>query len=192
MSWVLAVFKFARERGDEELAQDAEAVILDEVGLTQAFTYKGTSVIPAPRVKGEKKQGPVDDNRDRLRLVLCDAGIRKLKVGRNFWKDDEGNLDVILARELREDGVWDDELVTMAQHADLPKLCLSIAYRGWSGREGFEAWIDDTLENRKIMGRDACHFVHAGPDGIWWRYDWKPELDAEGKSNNHYLKRRQR
>jgi hypothetical protein len=166
MAPLLAIFKFARERGDNELALAAEAVILDEVGLTQAFMFKGTSVIPAPRVKDEKGQGPVDVNRDRLSWVLRGADLRKIKTGKSFWKDDEGNLDVILARELVESRVWDDELIVMAIHSD------------------------DTPENRKVMGRDGCHFVHAAPDGIWWRVDWEPELDAEGKSNNHHLKKK--
>jgi hypothetical protein len=194
MAPLLAIFKFARERGDNELALAAEAVILDEVGLTQAFMFKGTSVIPAPRVKDEKGQGPVDVNRDRLSWVLRGADLRKIKTGKSFWKDDEGNLDVILARELVESRVWDDELIVMAIHSDLPLLYLDIKMNttqsGGGSHYGFEAWIDDTPENRKVMGRDGCHFVHAAPDGIWWRVDWEPELDAEGKSNNHHLKKK--
>lgn len=202
MASVLAVFKFATTSDrtgqpatsrhiDPELAEAAESVILDEIGLTQAFMYKGMSVIPAPRVKDEKGQGPIDANRDRLSWVLRGIDHKKLKVGRNYWHDDEGNLDVILARELVEKGTWSDEHIFAAEHADLPKLYLPINTRHWTGNvEQFEAWIDDTPENRKVMGKDACHFVHAGEDGVWWRYDWEPELDADGKSNNHYLQKK--
>lgn len=192
MSWVLAVFKFASSEShfDPGLAREASIVILDEIALTQAFTYKGTSAIPAPRVKDEKGQGPIDGNRDRLSLVLQGIDPRKIKAGRNFWKDD-GNLDVILARELIESRSWHVALIQNAQEAELPKLYLNIEmFTTTNG--GFEARIPDTPENRKTMGRDACHFVHAGEDGIWWRYDFEPELDAEGKSNNHFPEKKRR
>lgn len=193
MAPILAIFKFATTSDrhiDPALAEDAEVVILDEIGLTQAFMYKGTSVIPAPRVKDEKGQGPVDANRDRLSWVLRGIDPRKLKVGRNYWRDDEGNLDVILARELVEKGTWGAELTWAAEHADLPvNLHLPIIAEHLV-EGGFTAYIPDTPENRKTMGKDACHFVHAGEDGVWWRYDWEPELDADGKSNNHYLQKK--
>lgn len=185
---LLAIFKFARARGDEELKEGAENIILDEVGLTSSYTYKGTSVIPAPRVKDEKGQGPIDRNRDRLSLILQGVDADSLRVGRNFWKDDDGNLDVILAREVTESGLWDHELIEMARRADLPKLYLPIEDSQFGPQGGFEAWITDTPNNRKTMGRDGCHFVHVGEDGIWWRYDWEEEVNTTtGTSNNHYL-----
>lgn len=190
MAPLLAIFKFARARGDEELEEDAEEVILDEVGLTSSFTFKGVSVIPAPRVKDEKGHGPIDSNRDRLSLILQGVDVDSLRVGHNFWKDDD-NLDVIIARELAESGLWDDELIVMSKHAVTPKLYIPITinFNPIIGG-GFEAWIPDTPDNRRTMGKDGCHFVHAGEDGIWWRYDWEEEINpTTGASNNHYLSR---
>lgn len=184
VAMVLGILKWAVIRNHQTLITYCVTTICGEVALTQRYQYKGKSAIPAPRIKDEKSQSPLDANRDRIALMATGYSTSKIRAGKNFWQDEEGNFDCILMRELIEDNVWSDVQMRTARVGFLPRLYLPInSVTLGTTSDGYEAWIVRTPEAEKAMGKDGCHFVHNAPDGVWWKYDWKDEIvrDSDGK-----------
>lgn len=191
VTMILGILKFATARDNQTLIDHCVKVMCGEVGLTLAYQYKGVSIIPAPRIKNEKKQEPLDSNRDRIAAMATGANPSSIRAGKDFWQDEEGNFDCILMRQLVEEGIWSDNMMRQARLALVPKLYLPIqSFSLPSG--GFEALIRQTPEAEKAMGKDGCHFVHAGEDGFWWKFDWNDEIIKPKKPVRTVTGQRQR
>lgn len=187
------------ELAHKKLADACRQTIYDECGFCLAFQYKppkgpALTIAPAPRIKDDadktvkgghasKLQAPIDKNRDRF---LSLATGKQIRARKEFWQDDAGNLDVILMNEMLRDGLWTVMDIQNCKLGKLPKLYLPIKTRLLFYVGGFEGWLVDTPEARRACGKDACHFVHAGINGVWWRYDWDDA--GENNQNNHYWK----
>lgn len=175
---VAGVLKWAHARGHVPLFAAALDFMRDEAWLDLAHTYNGRCILPAPRVKDEKGQGPLDGYRDVfVALVLGD----RVKKSARYWSQ-PGAIAVATVREV--DWVTGGELFRELRKASMPRLYLPIR-REHLQREridegtltidaaGFRSWIERTPEAERAMGRDGCNWVSAGPDGLAWGYDWE-------------------
>ena len=170
---VIGVYRECHRRNDIELGSLCEEVILNEIGLDRAFRFGKKVVMPAPRIKGgpeERKlqMQPFDGYRD---VFLALALGETVKRPARYWAEDQA-IAVAVMRDLVKSEIWDDEKQAEARRTLMPPLYLPTLSRPLPD-DGFVAWIEDTEEARRAMGKDACHWVRcAGKNDITWGYDF--------------------
>jgi hypothetical protein len=140
----------------------------NEVALNLAFRWEGETVLPAPRVKDEKGQGPRDGYRDVWTALAAGEVSRELKRGEKFYRADQA-IACWAMREAWRVGLMGQGVVGTT----VPKLYLPILRRELDGG-GFLAWIEDTPNARKAMGKDGCNWVRCAPAEVTWGVDWAP------------------
>lgn len=159
---VLGVLKWALIREDAQMIIACVGFLDDELGLDEAHLWRNRIILPAPRVKNEKGQRPIDGNRDLfVRMV---NGYKPRKRAK-FWAEPQN----IVAATLRE--ILRSEPQLFAPPHAYPKLHLPILKTELPGG-GFIAWIEKTPEAEHAMGRDGCNWVRCAPDGVTYGFDW--------------------
>jgi|SRR6185295_2704966 len=178
---VLGGLKFALKRDNARMRDACFGFLLAEIGLNRAFRWKGRVILPAPRVKDEKEEGPIDGYRDVVTALALGERVRKPE---RYWTEPlavaAATMKELLSLSPRQPGAHRPPVLTAAQirlfqSAPLPKLYLPILRRDLADG-GYIAWIEDTPEARAAMGRDACHFVRCAPDGETWGYDFAKQI----------------
>ena len=170
---VLGVLIMAGKRLHEGKAPDWARDLWDtgftflkaEIGLDRAFRWKGRSIIPCPRAKDEKQEGPIDGYRD---VVTALALGEKVNKPTHYWTDDQA----IAASSMRQllpllGPAYKHDLAM----APMPSLMFPIHSKSLDGG-GFIAWIEDTPEARTAFGHDALNWVRCTPANVDWGYDW--------------------
>jgi hypothetical protein len=154
---IVALLKFAHQRGDETLVDKAKTIILNEIGLDRQFFWKGKVYVPGPRIKDK----PWDGYRDVFyRLAIGE----KVKKGSDYWNK-EGSIAVTTLRDLTNDGVWDEEMQSKARSASMPNLYLPINIKQL-GDGGWIASIDKTPESEAASRLEGlCDWVRCADDG---------------------------
>ena len=162
---VLGGLKWALRRGDSEIVIATTTFVADEIGLDLEHRYGGRVCLPAPRVKDEKHEAPLDGYRDvAVALVLGE----RVKKNSRYWEEPLATAVATLRELLGKHKGLRDTL----REAQMPKLYLPIIKTQLEDG-GFRAEIEDTPEARKAMGRDGCHVVEIGPQGARWKVDWE-------------------
>lgn len=169
----------AIKRGEapgSEIRQECLDFLVNEVGLDSEYEFRGRVVLPCPRVKDEKDQQPMDGTRDEFLAVIRRGGLPKKQKN---W--DHPQMFVLrLLRDLftlrataKVQPLTATELLPL-RVGKMPRLLLPIEKVQLTREEGYWAFIKDTPEARKIMGKDCCNWVYNGPDGIKFGVDWEP------------------
>lgn len=176
MHWTFSVgavvggLKWALIRKDQALIVACRQFLEHEIGLDRHFRFRGRVVLPAPRVKDEKRQAPVDGYRDVFVKIALGEPVKKPA---SYYAEDQA-IAVATLREIlstKADPATRESWRNRFAHAPVPKLLLPIRRVELEGG-GYEAWIEDTPEARRVLGRDACHRVRNGPEGITYQVDW--------------------
>jgi hypothetical protein len=174
---VTGALLWALRRDHWDVVEAAVAFLMDEVGFNLRFRHNNWVVAPAPRIKNEKAQSPVDGYRNWFTATAVGEG----------WHVPEswlGSDQAIACSALRAVLMLQPELVSSFKVAEFPKTPYNV-YKQHLLPNGFEAEIEDTPENRKLLGKDACHWVRVTSDELGnhaqFAYDWEEYTPPDGE-----------
>lgn len=159
MASVIGIADYAESRNHMDLYWAAMRVIQGEAALCAEYRYGPHVIMPAPRVKDEIDQGPIDGYRDVFTKL---AFGEKVKKPNKYWSQDSA-IAVSTFRNMD---------VHFTPGIALPKLYVPI--HKVTHDDGFLAWVDDTPEARAVMGHDCCNWVLTANGQYKWGYDWSP------------------
>lgn len=125
-----------------------------------------TVAIPAPRIKDEKDQKPYGDSyRDIFVALLSGRQVRK---STKYWSESQ-SLAVRCVRDLL---ALEPALVGVFADAEYPKLAVDIRKQDIGSDGDYIAFVEDTPDNRRMMGKDCCNWVRCADKKITFGYDW--------------------
>lgn len=162
-----------------ELVEACLSFLEDEIGLDLHFRYGGVVAMCCPRlVAGEddsrdEEQVPVDGYRNVTVALALGEPVKKPP---KYW----AKTDATGVATMRELMVRHPEWKKRFASAQVPHLYLPIE-REPTRSGGYVAWIEDTAAARAAMGRDACHWVSNGPEGVLYRIDFQPKTLHAGQ-----------
>lgn len=169
---VLLALKVGTDQNRQVLADLALRVLAAEIAMDGDFCLNDVVSLPQPRLKDEKRQAPIDKNRDQfLRLA---KGMRVVKPFR-YWMEDQ-NIAVAAARELFDSKrPIRDSLQKITQSKKAYVLYVPIVKEALKGEDGYVAYVKRDAKSEQAFGNDCCHWVRASTTGgLKFGYDWEP------------------
>lgn len=154
-----------------DLAAASLQFLNDEYRFDAHFVYGGRCTPPAPRVKDQLNQGPLDGYRDAWIEMLQG---RPVKRSAHWWAAESA-----IACRLMRDLIAKYGAVVLApltaNALSLPLLPVKYD-RSPPGADGFVAWIIDEPPAHELI--DVCHRVSNTKDGVTYWCDWHDDRPA--------------
>lgn len=171
---VAGVLNWAISEEQDQMRKDCVLWFAHEAGLDRHYRFKdGRVYMPAPRIKNEKGQGPVDGYRDVFLALALGENVNKPS---KYWDQREA-LAVKTFRDVLPKLTAAER--QQIQNAPKPKLYLPIEKTDLPDG-GYLLELPDSQDIRKALGKDVCHWVHCPSEGqVTWRYDWKDPIGQE-------------
>lgn len=125
-----------------------------------------TTALPCPRAKDEKDQKPYGDKYRDISVALLSG--KRVRKSVKYWNEPQS----LAIRCIRDLLALKPSLLGMFREAGYPKLAMEIHKQDIGHNGDYIAYIEDTPENRRMMGRDCCNWVRCVDKKITFGYDW--------------------